>query len=77
MDFSPTGSSVHGILQAGDLPEPGIEPRSPALRHILYHLTHQESTISTCYSLFRLDSKHHALLEMVSEQPSLRVSLVL
>ena len=38
MDFSPPGSSVHGILQArilkwiailrspGDLPDPGIEP---------------------------------------------------
>ena len=45
MDFSPLGSSVHGILQArtlsglpfpppGDLPNPGIEPgslMSPAL----------------------------------------------
>ena len=41
MDYSPTGSSVHGILQAeywsglpfpssGDLPNPGIKPRSPA-----------------------------------------------
>ena len=40
---SPPGSSVHGILQArrqsglpflspGDLPDPGIEPRSPALQ---------------------------------------------
>ena len=42
MDDSPQGSSVHGILQArilewvafpfsGDLPNLGIEPRSPAL----------------------------------------------
>ena len=42
MDCSPPGSSVHGILQAGivewvaipspgDLPSPGIKPRSPAL----------------------------------------------
>ena len=43
MDYSPTGSSVHGIHQAkeywsglpfrtpGDLPNPGIEPRSPSL----------------------------------------------
>ena len=41
MDCSLPGSSVHGILQAkilegvatpspGDLPDPGIEPRSPA-----------------------------------------------
>ena len=39
MDYSPSGSSVHGILQArilewdatsspGDLPDPGIEPAS-------------------------------------------------
>ena len=40
---SPPGSSVHGILQArlpypspGDLPDPGIEPVSPALAGGLY-----------------------------------------
>ena len=43
IDCSPPGSSVHGILQAriqewvaipfsGDLPDPGIEPRSLALQ---------------------------------------------
>ena len=43
MDCCPPGSSVHGILQArrlewvaihfsGDLPNPGIEPRSPTLQ---------------------------------------------
>ena len=43
MDCSPPGSSVHGISQerilkwvaisfSGDLPNPGIEPRSPALQ---------------------------------------------
>ena len=43
MDCSSPGSSVHGILQAkilewvacpspGDLPDPGIEPRFPALQ---------------------------------------------
>ena len=43
MDYSPPGSSVHEISQArilervaisfsGDLPNPGIEPRSPALQ---------------------------------------------
>ena len=43
MDCSPSGSSIHGILQArilqwlsflspGDLPNPGVEPRSPALQ---------------------------------------------
>ena len=43
MDCSPPGFPVHGIFQArvlewvaisfsGDLPDPGIEPRSPALQ---------------------------------------------
>ena len=44
MDWSPPGSSVHGILQVrmlewvapsffpGDLSDPGIEPRCPALQ---------------------------------------------
>ena len=43
MDYSPPGSSVHEILQArilewvaisfpGDLPDPGIEPRSLTLQ---------------------------------------------
>ena len=46
MDYSPPGSSVHGILQAGkntgvgsqlflssgDLPDPGIKPGSPILQ---------------------------------------------
>ena len=43
IDCSPPGSSVHGILQArilewvpcpspGDFPDPGIEPKSPALQ---------------------------------------------
>ena len=43
MDCSPSDSSVHGVLQArivewqvipspGDLPNPGIKPRSPALQ---------------------------------------------
>ena len=42
MDYSPSGSSVHGILQAeywsglpflspGDVPDPGIKPWSPTL----------------------------------------------
>ena len=52
--YSTPGSSVHGILQArildglpfpspGDLPDPGIKLWSPALRQILYHLSHQGS----------------------------------
>jgi len=45
MDWSPLGSSVHGILQAriwsglpfpspGDLPDPEIEPVPPALKYM-------------------------------------------
>ena len=56
MDCSLPGSSVHGILQAGilewvampppgDLPNPGIKPRSPALQANLYHLSHQGSPV--------------------------------
>ena len=50
MDYSPPGSSVHGILQAkywngfpslppGDLPDPGIKPTSlmsPALADMFF-----------------------------------------
>ena len=54
MDCSPSGSYVHGILQArilecvampppGNLPNPGIQLESPALQKILYHLSHQGS----------------------------------
>ena len=34
MDCSPPGSSVHGmpVPSLGDLPDPGIEPGSPALQ---------------------------------------------
>ena len=43
MDYSPPGSSIYGILQEeywsglpipspGDLPDPGIEPKSPTLQ---------------------------------------------
>ena len=50
MDSSLPGSSIPGILQArsgqpfpspGDLPNPGIEPRSPTLQAILYQLSYQ------------------------------------
>ena len=55
MDCSPPGSSVHGILQArisriglpcpplGNLPNPGIEPISPALQADSLPLSHQEA----------------------------------
>ena len=54
LDYSPPGSSVHSILQArilkwvpfpspGDLPDPGIEPGSPALQaDSLFNLLAQE-----------------------------------
>ena len=34
------GVGYHALLQ-GDLPNPGIEPRSPALQQIIYQLSHQ------------------------------------
>ena len=37
-----TGVGSLSLLQ-GDLPNPGIEPRSPALQMILYQLSHQGS----------------------------------
>ena len=40
MDCSLPGSSVHGIFP-GDLPDPGIKPRSPILQAAFYHLSHQ------------------------------------
>ena len=54
MDRSLPGSSIHGTLQArvlkwfaipspGNLPNPGIEPRSPDCRQILSHLSYQRS----------------------------------
>ena len=53
MDYSPPGSSVPGISQAklieltflspGDLPNPGIEPMSPALAGRLFTLSTWET----------------------------------
>ena len=49
MDYSPWNSSGHntgvGSLSPspGDIPNPGMEPRSPTLQVILYQLSHQGS----------------------------------
>ena len=51
---NPVDYTIHGILQArilewvafhspGDLPNPGIEPRSPTSQQILYQLSHKGS----------------------------------
>ena len=63
-DCSPSGSSVHGILQArvlewvavsssGDLPQPEIEPASPALQGDSLPLNHGEysclNKLSPCF----------------------------
>ena len=56
MDCNPPGSSVYGIFRQkcwrdltspspGDLPDPGIEPGSPALRADALPLSHQGSSI--------------------------------
>ena len=66
VDCSPSGSSVHGIsrqeywselpfLSSGDLPDPGLEPvspRPPALRSILYPLSHGEGFYFKKTSIF-------------------------
>ena len=54
IDYSPQGTSVHGSLQArilewvpfpspGDLPDPGIEPGSPALQADYVRLSYPEA----------------------------------
>ena len=55
IDYSPQGTSAHGILQArilewvpfpppGDLPDPGIEPRSPDLQADYVRLSSPEAS---------------------------------
>ena len=62
MDCSPSGSSVHGILQAriwsglpfpspGDLPDPGIEPQSPELQ--ADSLTSKPPGLDLCKNRFK------------------------
>ena len=69
VDCSPPGSSVHGILQAripewvaipspGDLPDPGIKPRSPALQADA--LTSEPSLNSFWFSWIVIDSQERA-----------------
>ena len=61
MDYSPPGSSIHGILQARTLewvsfPSPGdlLNPGLLHLRQILYYLSHQRSPLIHKLSLFSL-----------------------
>ena len=60
IDCSPPGPSIHGILQArilewvaipspGDLPDPGIEPKSPALAGGFFTTETPEKPISLFY----------------------------
>ena len=62
MDYSPPGSSVHGILQArilewvvmspsGDLPDPGIKPRSSTLQEDSLPSEPPEKSCQVCISL--------------------------
>ena len=62
MDCSPLGSSVHGISQARIVEcvavsfsraNLGIEPGSPALQQIPYHLSHQGSFLGFFESLVK------------------------
>ena len=66
MDCSQPGSSAHGnspgkntgvsrhALLPGDLPNPGIEPRSIALRQILYHTTWAINSVNISKRSFRV-----------------------
>ena len=45
----------------GDLPDPGIEPRSPALRQILYRLSYEGSP-PFCYPSWSLLTEFHWLV---------------
>ena len=73
VDCSPPGSSIHGILQAristgwqflpaGDLSDPGIEPRSPALagRFFAVWATRETQGVILCYfHCGATHSRHH------------------
>ena len=75
MDWSPPGSSVQGILQARilewvampfsrDLPDPEIEPRSPALQAVFYCLSHSGSPkhLDNLTALFLFSNDYYEML---------------
>ena len=77
MDCSPPGSSFMGFSRQeywselpfpppGDLPNPGIEPKSPALQTNFYHLTHQGSprmgSLSLLQGIFPTEESNQNLL---------------
>ena len=68
MDFSPPSFSAHGVLQArileglpcpppGDLPNPGIEPKSLAMQADVLPLIHWESLEARIYTSISEDCK--------------------
>ena len=80
MDCSPPGSSVHGILQArilewvanpfsGDLPNPGIEPGSPALagRFFTIWATREALPICSCKALYLPDRTYRSRNEWMKQ----------
>ena len=89
MDCSPPGSSVHGILQAkyrsglprpppGDLPEPGIKPRSPVLAGGFWFFTtgitweahgvyHEVTMVLLYYKLFWFSSSDLISTRLLNE----------
>ena len=85
MDYSPPGSSVHGISQArywsglpfpppGDLPKPGIEPASPALRADSLPLSHGESPMIS-YNPITIPFSSTPVLPPASLSPVVMASL--
>ena len=83
MDCSPPGSSVHGVLQEywnglpcpppGDLPDPGIEPGSPALQEDSFP-AEPEGKPAMCHGRVFIDLNRTATSE-VRTAVVLRVSL--
>ena len=55
------------FLSPGDLPHPGIEPRSPALQVILYQLSYQESNENDSSHLLHTSDVTSTLLGVLCE----------
>ena len=81
MDCSLPGSSVHGTLRQedwsgspfplpGDLPDPGIEPRIPALQWIHYPQSHHGSPLFPAVEALILENNG---MEEQSSDPHLQI----
>ena len=87
MDYSPPGSSVHGILEASiwecvaipfsrDLPDPGIEPGFLHYQEILYCLSHFDGSLPSTLGHLYLELGQMAI-ESVSRKNFQHLELLL